>query len=444
MIHINDLKFSYDNNELINLNIKNCCIKKGECIVVCGASGSGKTTFMRILNGLIPNFFKGKLSGDIRINNHNIKQFSCEQLSEIVGSIFQNPTTHFFHRRVLDELVFGCEMNGVCKNDIQKRLDEIVELFSLQSLLEKDMYTLSGGEQQKIAIASVVMRLPDIILLDEPTANLDDFGIHTLIHQLQLLKSLGMTIIICEHRLAPFNKIADKYFYFNNGELQTIYSNQEFNDLTTETLKNLFLRQNKNQIVKYRCDEYINGLLIKNLDLKYDYIFKSIKQLHFNYNTIYGIVGKNGVGKSTLLKTIAGLLNCPGSFFINNEILTAKQRLNLTTIVLQDVRLQLFNSCVALEVNNKMYLETLSLTHLVDRHPMTLSGGEMQRVVVANALSQKKAIFLFDEPTSGLDYKNMLEVATLIKTLKQEQHIVVVASHDIEFLNLCCDYIIEI
>ncbi len=444
MIYINDLKFSYDNSEVINLNIKKCCIEKGECIVVCGASGSGKTTFMRVLNGLIPSFFKGQISGNININNLTIQQFSCEQLSEIVGSVFQNPATQFFHRRVLDELVFGCEMNGICKNDIQKRLDEIVALFSLQSLLQKDIYTLSGGKQQKVAIASVAMRLPEVILLDEPTANLDAIGINQLIQQLQLLRSIGMTIIICEHRLAPFSAIADKYFYFNNGELKKVYSCQEFNLLTKDELKNLSLRQNKNQIIKFDCYVYTNGLLIKNLNLKYNYIFKSIKQLHFNYNNVYGIVGENGTGKSTLLKTIAGLLNCPGAFYLNGQTIKAEQRLNLSTIVFQDVRLQLFNNRVKLEVDNKMYLELLSLSHLTDRHPMTLSGGEMQRVVIANALSQKKSIFLFDEPTSGLDYKNMLEVATMIKKLRSEQHIVIVASHDIEFLNLCCDYVIEI
>lgn len=451
MIQIKNFKFQYTSSNKVNCQIDELKIKNGECIVLCGKSGSGKSTLIRLLNGLIPNFYQGKLEGEFDVFGLT-HQNSLEEFAYKVSSVFQNPSTQFFHRRVLDELVFACENQSIHSNEIQKRLDNVVQLLQIETLLQKDLVYCSGGEQQKIAIATALMQEPKGIVLDEPTANLDEYGISMVKQCIQNLKNANITVIVAEHRLAYLNEVADRYCYFEDGKLTKILDIEEILKIDDYTRIKLGLRKLQSDKVELKETSLKQGLKLENIILEYkDLYLGKIKEYLFNFNEVSGLIGKNGSGKTTLAKMIAGLKKLNGNMYLNGNLLD-KNRIYKTSFVLQDVRLQLFSNEVEKEIEfgtkniekKKYIIEKLNLQHLLNRHPMTLSCGEMQRVVIANALLSDKEIFIFDEPTSGLDYKNMLQVSQLIKSLKSEKHIIIVISHDYEFLNLCCDRVGEI
>lgn len=451
MIKIENLKFRYSTSDKVNCDIDHLEIRQGSCIVLCGKSGSGKSTFTRLINGLIPNFYQGSISGSLDVNGLNSSN-TLEQFAEKVSSVFQNPATQFFHRKVVDELVFSCENKCIEREEIRNRLNQTIDLLKIESLLEKDLSYCSGGEQQKVAIATALMQNPEIIVLDEPTANLDIEGIEMIKKCIEILKSLNITVIVAEHRLSYLREVADQYCYFEKGKLSRIFSVSDLSRMSDEERIKLGLRQLKQEKVQLKSTVDKKGLQLKNVILEYkDTYLGEIKDYIFNFNEVSGIVGKNGIGKTTLVNMISGLKKMNGSILLN-DILLDKNRILKTSFVLQDVSLQLFSNQVDKEISfglrkfedKDTVIQKLNLNPLLKRHPMSLSSGEMQRVVIANSLLSNKEIFIFDEPTSGLDYDNMLQVSQLIKSLKSENHIVIVISHDYEFLNLCCDKIGEL
>lgn len=187
IIECRDLSFRYANGLNSQCQIPELCIEPGECVVLCGRSGSGKSTFLRLLNGLIPDFYEGELSGTCVCAGYISGKHSVEEFSTVVGSVFQNPATQFFHRIVEDELVFPCENQGVPRQEIARRLKQTTHLFEIERLLMRDLLSASGGERQRIAIATSMMQQPQVVVLDEPTANLDLQGIEQVKYHIQTL-----------------------------------------------------------------------------------------------------------------------------------------------------------------------------------------------------------------------------------------------------------------
>ena len=220
----------------------NLSVADGECVLLCGVSGCGKTTVTRLINGLIPHFFKGELSGEVYVNNLEIKQQELYNLAGIVGSVFQNPRSQFFSVDTDGEIVFGPENIGLEKGEILSRKEQVVRELNLKGLLERSLFDLSGGEKQKIACASVAALLPNIIILDEPSSNLDWAAIHDLRVSMQLWKSQGKTIIISEHRLWYLKDVIDRAVYMEKGRIIKQWTKDEFSALTEDELKDYELR----------------------------------------------------------------------------------------------------------------------------------------------------------------------------------------------------------
>lgn len=455
MLRINDVSFSYDENR--NLDDIRLNIRPGEVILLCGESGCGKTTLTRFLNGLIPNFFDGKRSGEVYLHDRPISEMPIHEISTSVGSVFQNPKTQFFNVDTTSEIVFGCENLGFEKSDIRRRLDSVVSEFKLNHLLDRSIFKLSGGEKQKIACASVSAVSPEIIVLDEPSSNLDCQSSWEFEGILKNWKLQGKTVIIAEHKLFFLSDVVDRVIYLKDGKVDGEWSGDEFRNVNH---RNLGLRQSDLSNLTAKCRDYYsnNQEVIELRNFNYSYAktqVLNIDNVKIPKNEIIAIIGKNGAGKSTFANCLCGLKrSCKGEVVMDGTTFKRKDLLKKSYMVMQDVNHQLFTESVIDEVLLSMdeeneelaetILENLNLAHLKDAHPMALSGGEKQRVAIASAIASEKEILIFDEPTSGLDLKNMMKVSENLVYLQKLGITSFIITHDFELILQACSHILHL
>lgn len=461
VVTVRGLELTYPGSDKPSLAISDLTIPTGQCVVLCGQSGSGKSSFLKVLNGLVPEYYPAKLSGQAYLGDKELRGRSLEDLSHHVASVFQHPSTQFFQNQVLQELVFPCENQGLSKEEIAQRLAWVNNLFDLEPLYERKISSLSGGQQQVLALAVAAMQGTDLLVLDEPTANLDQQGVVRVQEVLQLLKKQGKTIIIAEHRLSYLSHLADRYLYFQDGQLVTDYLAADFLGRTEECRQDMGLRcydaAPYGRAIAERASQFTDdeqGLLVENLSVSpSESLLYQVEKLCLAPGHVVGLVGPNESGKTSLANYLVGLLEDEkASISWFGKKLTARQRLEKTALVMQDVRLQLFAETVCRELmlgqkDKQLDEEMISrfrLEDLLDRHPVSLSGGEQQRVMMVASLLADKDIFIFDEPTSGLDLRQMKEVARALLDLKEKNKLVLLISHDEELLDLVCDKIIDI
>lgn len=503
-VNLQNLCFNYqayentdktDTKNLSALNDISISIKKGECILLTGISGCGKTSVLRTINGLIPNYYAGKLLGSIEVSGESIKEKPIYDISKKVSTVFQNPKSQFFNLDTTSEILFFLENMGTPFEKMHQRLNFISEFLNIKHLLDRNIFNLSGGEKQMIAIASALAADTDIIVMDEPTSNLDLYYIEKIAEVISLLKKSGKTLIISEHRLYFLNEPIDRAFLIKEGKVEKEFSQQEFLALSEQNRKELLLRpitMNKNVFNRLEDSDYMQvqspKTILKNKEDKNTedtksahltvenlfYRFKKekddflrVQNLKMEFGKVIALTGKNGQGKSTFAQCLTGLLKAKkDSVLLNGKKINAKQRLELSYMVLQDVGYQLFTESVedeiALGKNKKIkpeqstkpenkeeripdveaILKAMNLTELKDKHPLSLSGGQKQRVSIGAAISSGARIIIMDEPTSGMDYFHMKETAKLINSIRSNQTLILIISHDFEFLSLVTDEII--
>jgi energy-coupling factor transport system ATP-binding protein len=443
--------FSYLNQSQPAVEQVSLHIKGGEIVLLLGTSGCGKSTCGRMLNGLIPHFFQGSFSGTVQIRGGISESSPIEAYVPYVGSVFQNPKTQYFNVDSTAELAFPCENTGMPQEMIRQRVAEIAKHCGIEKLMGRSVFQLSGGEKQKLAFAAANVLKPSLLILDEPTSNLDDATMQELAQLIKQAKAAGSAIVIADHRLAWIAHDFDRAYRFVDGKIVQEYSRTEFSRLSEAELHELGLRATSLD----RCNEQIAQLSQKeasgapmlrgeNLVIGYDkkHPLRSIRQISFDAGTITGIMGKNGAGKTTLIQSLCGLVKpLQGQLFLNGKPITPRELLRHSFMVMQDVNYQLFADSVEEEVLLKstqpqmleQVLEQLNLTALRNRHPMSLSGGQKQRVAIASAILSGKSILFLDEPTSGLDYGHMLRFCDLLEQLKAMGKCIIVITHDEEF-----------
>ncbi|MGE4508474.1 MAG: ABC transporter ATP-binding protein [Eubacteriaceae bacterium] len=464
MISFENVCFHYENgtekNCLQNINLT---IQDGELILLCGESGCGKTTLTRLVNGLIPHFYTGNLSGQILVNGNDPSSTALYESAETVGSVFQNPRSQFFNVDTSSELVFGGENMGLAQAEIRRRLLQVTHDLNLHHLLDRSIFALSGGQKQKIACGSVAALEPEVIVLDEPSSNLDTASIRELAALLALWKSQGKTIVIAEHRLHYLSELADRIVLMDNGSIKKVFSRSIFSKLRNPELAQLGLRiinlnqLNPNACVTPKIKDTSPPLVIKNFNYAYSYCQLSldIKHAKLPQKSIVAVIGHNGSGKTTFARCLCGLLKkCPGLLEIGDRSLPPKQRLKNCFMVMQDVNHQLFTESVLDELlismetpdNNEAQriLESLNLSAFKDLHPMSLSGGQKQRVAIACAVASQRPIILFDEPTSGLDLVHMQQVAQNLQHLSELGKTQFVITHDPELILSACSHVMHL
>ena len=447
MIEINNVSFSYENaaNGAAIKDVQ-AQIPKGQVVLLCGESGSGKTTFSRLINGLIPAYYEGELSGHIHVAGKDTAEIELYELAPSVGSVFQNPKSQFYTLLTDTEIVFACENLGLDRGDILSRFEKTVTALHLEKLLGKSLFALSGGEKQKIACASVCALMPDIFVLDEPTSNLDIGTIRDMQAILMDWKRQGKTIIIVEHRLAWLCGIADRVLYFQAGQIALDIAAERFWALPVDEFHRMGLRT----FCEFSPAAKLGQIDSGNLELfgfRYEQkneIILDIPQLSIPKGAIVAVLGNNGAGKTTFARSLCGLIKkAKGTLCFDGKEYAPKQRMVLCYMVMQDVNHQLFSESVldeavlgikalpeSRETTAEQVLSDLDLLDCKDAHPMSLSGGQRQRVAIAGAITSHKEIIVFDEPTSGLDYRHMQEVASSIRKLSDMGKTQFVITHD--------------
>ena len=420
-------------------------VEAGRCVLVCGASGCGKTTVTRLANGLAPSFFPGTLEGRVLVDGRDVADLESWEVAACVGSVFQNPRTQFFNVDSTGEVAFSLESMAWPEERIRERTHDTIRQLGLEELADRSIFSLSGGEKQRIAYASSWAPHPANLVLDEPTSNLDEAAIAALRRYLLDAKAQGAAVLVTELRLWWLADVADEVVVMEEGRLARRFDGATFRALPSSEVRDLGPRAPLVRLrgvhASYGKREVLHGV---DLDLR--------------EGEVAALVGANGAGKSTLCRTIVGLhRESAGTTTIDGEPAGPKQRLRACSMVFQDVNYQLFADSVRTEVSFGLtdaeapdaarvdeVLDGLGLAAYAERHPATLSGGQKQRLAVAACIATGKRLLVFDEPTSGLDLGSMRTVAALVRRLADEGRAVLVVTHDLEFIGQACDKAVRV
>lgn len=481
LIELTDVSFTYPDSREPAIRNLSLNIDKGQFVVLFGASGSGKSTLLRLLKKEIQPH--GRLVGRISINGQSVGE--TLGLSQEVGFVFQDPENQIVADDVLHEIVFGLENIGLDSNEMRNRVAEMVHFFGAESLLNRKSQELSGGKKQQINLASVLLMQPSILLLDEPTAQLDPVSAREFIDLLKRLnEEFGMTIIMAEHRLEEVFTLADKIFLMENGKVEISGEpRQVLSELWNTEYKAyipkipaLFLsrdgqgsvpltvKEGRDWVQKQKVvpnligaskvpPKMIERFKLKNISFHYekkgDYILDEL-ELSVGHGEFYALLGGNGSGKSTLLKLMAGLLKPDnGSVFFDEKPLKKYKQVDIAKKIgylPQNPKLFFMQDTVEKEL--KMVLEQwdaskasdaqqlfdqLGIAQLMSSHPYDLSGGELQKAALACILVRKPEVLLLDEPTKGLDPISKKNLANILLSLQATGMTIVMSTHDVEF-----------
>ncbi|MFV0529117.1 MAG: ABC transporter ATP-binding protein [Lachnospiraceae bacterium] len=462
MIELQDISFRYagcdDTESVSHINLS---VKAGECLLLTGQSGCGKTTLTRILNGLCPQFYGGKLEGSYTLDGQDIRTLSLSSIGKLVGSVFQDPRSQFFCADTTDEVVFSMEARAFTRQDMLKRLEALWEVLPIQELMGQRIFNLSSGEKQKIAIASAYICGPKVLVLDEPSANLDAAATEQLAALLLRLKQQGHTLVISEHRLHYIARLFDRMIVMEHGRITKEYTQAEAQKLSREDLYAQGLRQLTLPILHTSSTPAFRG--IAAIEAEALYSRKGNRQILEDLNLqiqpgeILAVTGGNGAGKTTLCQTLTGASRENSGIIRYEGLLTKpKERIRQSFLVGQDADYQLYAATVTEEVmlglppasqlqaQAEDCLAKWQLLPYQNRHPVSLSGGQKQRVLLAAATMRRTKVLVLDEPTSGLDGHHMRQTAALLRQLAEQGQSILLITHDTELIELCVDRIIHL
>ncbi|MBQ9673401.1 MAG: energy-coupling factor ABC transporter ATP-binding protein [Ruminococcus sp.] len=483
ILSVKNLSFTYPECTERALNNINLTVKEGEFVVLCGASGSGKTTLLRMFKKeLVPH---GDRSGEVLFKNTEVTEISDRQSAEKIGFVFQKPDQQIVTDKVWHELAFGLESLGYGSDYIRLRVGEMASYFGITSIFRNKTSQLSGGQKQLLNLASVMAMSPDVLILDEPTSQLDPIAAADFIATIKRLNTeLGLTVILTEHRLQDVFPIADKVVVIEKGSIigtgspgtvceklinhkisvgfpsaVRIWQGSQLGGKCPLTVKEgrEFINstfQAKNVEISSTAICTKNAVELKEVFFRYektsDDIIKGLS-LSVKQGEHFCILGGNGSGKTTTLKVISGILrNHRGKVLINNENVTKKSADKRGTALLPQNPDEIFlNSSVrddyiqllavrgikgtTAEQKIDEIIESLDIAHLMEKHPYDLSGGELQKTAMGKILLNEPKILLLDEPTKGLDAYAKQSLKDIIKQLKSTGVTIITVTHDVEF-----------
>jgi energy-coupling factor transporter ATP-binding protein EcfA2 len=500
-IQFRNVSFSYPGTERKALDDINLSVEKSDFVVLCGKSGCGKSTFLKHLKkNLMP---YGNLEGAVLYGQENIADLDNRVNASEIGFVQQNPDNQIVTDKVWHELAFGLESLGFHNAAIKKRVAEMASFFGIQTWYRKDVAELSGGQKQLLNLASIMVMQPKVLILDEPTSQLDPIAATDFLHTIQRInQEFGTTIIISEHRLEEVFPMADKVIVMDEGRISAydtprnvgklLYSGQEkhpmfyglpsvmkiFAEVGAEGDCPLTIREGRLWLEKVLPEETAyteDEEMVSAAEVKKDESIIKIDDVWFRYDRdsddilrginievkkgeIFCLLGGNGVGKSTTLKSVCGIVKpYRGTITVdgikvqksNNKelfnhrlgMLPQNPQALFTEITVEE---ELFEALYYIKIKHEEklkkideMLELLELTYLRKSHPYDLSGGEQQRLALGKILLLEPKILLLDEPTKGLDPFFKKTLGFLFETLRGQGVTLFIVSHDIEF---CASY----
>ena len=459
-LELEDVVFRYQEKGKRNiLDHTSLSIPAGTLTVLMGGSGCGKSTLAAVAAGLYPEnggFLEG---GTIRLYGQDLKTLDPQKRAAYLTVLFQNPDLQFCMNTLREEMRFCLENIRVPAGEMDARIDRAAAELGIAPLLDRTLSTLSGGEKQKIAFSSVYASAPDVLVFDEPSSNLDMKAIGELADLIQRAKISGKTILIAEHRIWYLMDIVDRVVYMQDGRIASDMEASAFKALPEADIRRMGLRVRDLSVSESGGVKTIaaDGLLsVQKISVRLDgrNVLNDIS-FQASRGEIIAIAGVNGAGKSTLARMLCGLQkNGSGTVLWAGKPMSRRLRRKKAYMVMQDVGHQLFTDSVSAEcalgikAPNKdeidRTLEKVDLLAYKERHPLSLSGGQMQRLAVVVSDICGKELLVFDEPTSGLDLKSMEEVGTLTRSLATQGKVLLIITHDIEFMIRICTRILFI
>ena len=472
---IDNLSFRYQRREELALHRLSFQVKPGEILLIAGASGCGKTTLMRCINGLIPRTYHGELTGEIQVFGKSVSGMSMPELSQQVGTILQDPERQIVGSYVLNEVAFGLENLGLPRDEILQRADETLNFLSISHLKDRETFLTSGGEKQKVALAGVLSMRPRILLLDEPLASLDPMSSHEALKLFRWLADEGIAIMVVEHRVEDVLTIhPDNVLYLENGE-QLYYGDVDGLVQVVDYHRIKLPAPTILERAKIEPPPNFEPLLHRSQNQE---PLVSFEDVHFHYSPtlpdvlhdinfkvfpgdVIAILGHNGAGKTTLVKHILGLLKpTQGRVLLEGKEtnkITVAQAAKTVGYVFQSPTQMLFAPTVAEELkfgprNLRYDTETINknvdwaihTVHLEDEMqtpPLALSFGQQKRVSIAAILAMRSRILMMDEPTAGQDYWNYLAFMDSILQMPGFDSILFI-SHDVDLAVIYANRII--
>jgi len=486
---IKDLSFSYPTTKgKKSLDGVNLSIEKGEYVVLCGKSGSGKTTLLRQLKSVLAPH--GKKTGEILFNGTPIEKVSQRDQSAKIGYVMQNPDDQIVTDKVWHELAFGLESLGCDQKTMRARVAEMACYFGIQDWFHREVANLSGGQKQLLNLASIMAMQPEVLILDEPTSQLDPIAASDFLNTVRKINiELGTTVIITEHRLEDIFPYADRAIVMDAGKVIADDTPRNIGKLLYEQKNDMFaamptpvrvfygaegsgdcpltVREGRTWLSKTYPEPKVNTLPVDALDEEIEHPALSLKELWFRYEkdspdvlrgvsaevptgTLYAIVGGNGVGKSTTLKAVCGIckpyrgrvkvFGKPVEKYKSSELfggcLAMLPQDPKSLFVKKTVREDL----AEMTKDEKRITEIAAVCEiesLLGSHPYDLSGGEQQRAALAKVLLTSPKLLLLDEPTKGIDSFFKEKLAKILRKLKEQGITIVMVSHDVEF---CAKY----
>jgi energy-coupling factor transport system ATP-binding protein len=476
-LRVQNLTFRYRRREETAIQGISFEMQPGEVMLVAGASGCGKTTLMRCINGLIPHTYQGELSGEIEVFDRKVPEMTMAELAHYVGTLLQDPERQIVGSYVISEVAFGLENLGVPKDEILERVDDTLDFLGIAHLRERETFTTSGGEKQKIALAGVLAMKPRLLLLDEPLASLDPASAHEALNFFRWLADEGIAVMIVEHRVEDVLSIhPEKVLYLAEGE-QVYYGAPE------GMLEVVDYRQIK--LPAPTVMERAKGdpppefeprlksspdaerlVSFEGVSFRYsDDLPQVLHDISFEVNRgdVIGILGHNGAGKTTLVKHTLGLLKpTQGRVLLegrDTRQMTVAQAAHTVGYVFQSPTQMLFAPTVEEELSfgprNLRYdpetitenvhwaLQTVHMEAERDTPPLALSFGQQKRVSIAAILAMRSRILMMDEPTAGQDYWNYISFMDAILQMPGFDAVLFI-THDLDLATVYANRILLI
>jgi energy-coupling factor transport system ATP-binding protein len=477
LIEVNSLSYWYPEMERPALDRIDLKIEEGEFVLIVGPSGCGKSTLLRLFNRTVPDYYGGRIGGNVFIDGKNITEYGKKEIIKKAGIVYQHPEKQIVMQDVEREIAFGLENLNVNIEKMKRNVAEVVSFLNLNHIKDRSTSEISGGEKQRIAIGSVIAMDPDIMMFDEPTSQLDPIGAEEVLSFIKKLnRDTGKTIILVEQRLDRCFDMADRIIFMEKGKISGEGTPSNIPDNINKKyfmpgLTHLFKEagfENPPVNVKQARD------LIRNIDIKVPEVRERVhkdevmrvSKINFEYEKgsrvlkninfalrrgeILAVMGENGAGKSTLFKIIAGLIdNYSGEIGVNGkEIRKMNMAERIETIgylsqnpndylgretVFDEVAYTLKNIGSYDSHRVEKIIEQLGLSEVRNKNPRDLSGGEKQRVAIACTMVTEPDILVLDEPTRGLDSVNKDKLGEMLKRLSDEGRTIVLITHDSDF-----------